>query len=168
MQKYAKIINPEKGICQVGTGVPEDVYQRLQNHETGEEIVVYVSDFYKSLGMELMEVEQAADGRWYLAGKVPAPSEKKTVRTFSKFSIWVATRDLPVGDGSGLTVWQAFETFLHDENLWSGWNQLVDLVEDNPFFEQFYPLACEKLGKELVDHVLDASVTKTEQKTISK
>lgn len=168
MLKYAKIIDPEKKLCSVGTGDPEAVYQRFVDPETGKETVTYVSDYYSGRGMKLMEVEQDHSGRWYVKGFAPASPEKKTVRTFSKFSIWVATRDLPVGDGSGLTVWQAFETFLHDENLWSGWNQLVDLVEDNPFFEQFYPLACEKLGKELVDHVLDASVTKTEQKTISK
>lgn len=93
----------------------------------------------------------------------PAPPETKVVRTFSKFNIWVATRELPVADGSDFTVWQAFETFLHEQNLWSGWNQLVDLVEDNPFFEQFYPLACEQLGKELVDKVLAASVTSTKE-----
>lgn len=91
----------------------------------------------------------------------PAP-ETRTVRTFSKFSIWVATRALPV-EGTEMTVWQAFETFLHEQNLWSGWAQLVDLVEDNPFFEEFYPLACDKLGKELVDRVLEASVTGTKE-----
>lgn len=91
----------------------------------------------------------------------PAP-ETRTVRTFSKFSIWVATRAIPV-EGTEMTVWQAFETFLHEQNLWSGWAQLVDLVEDNPFFEEFYPLACDKLGKELVDRVLEASVTGTKE-----
>ncbi len=167
MEKYAKIVDPEKGLCEVGIGDPEAVYQTVTDYETGEEKTLYVSDFYKSLGMEKMEVEEV-DGTWYVSGKEPAPTETKTVRTFSKFSIWVATRALPVLDDSGLTVWQAFETFLHDEKLWSGWNQLNELVEDNPLFEQYYPFACEKLGKELVDHVLDASVTKTEQKTISK
>ena len=143
MLKYAKIVDPEKGICSVGIGTDEE--------------------FYQSLGMELMEVEEGFDGNWYIAGKSPAPPEKKTVRTFSKFSVWVATRALPIADGSDFTVWQAFETFLHEQNLWSGWNQLVDLVEDNPFFEQFYPLACEQLGKELVDQVLADSVTSTKE-----
>lgn len=143
MIKYAKIVDPEKGICQVGIGTNEE--------------------FYKSLGMEEMEVEEGHDGNWYIAGKAPAPPETKTVRTFSKFSVWVATRALPIAEGSDVTVWQAFETFLHEQDLWSGWNQLVDLVEDNPFFEQFYPLACEQLGKELVDQVLAASVTSTKE-----
>ena len=143
MIKYAKIVDPEKGICSVGIGTDDE--------------------FYKSLGMEEMEVEEGHDGNWYIAGKAPAPPEKRTVRTFSKFSVWVATRALPIAEGSAVTVWQAFETFLHEQDLWSGWNQLVDLVEDNPFFEQFYPLACEQLGKELVDQVLAASVTSTKE-----
>lgn len=93
----------------------------------------------------------------------PPPPEMKKVRTFSKFSIWVATRSLPVKEGAELTVWQAFENFLHEQNLWAGWNQLVDLVEDNPFFEEFYPQAVEAFGKELVDQVLSASVTSTKE-----
>lgn len=91
----------------------------------------------------------------------PPPPETKTVRTFSKFSIWVATRSLPIEEGSEVMVWEAFENFLHEQNLWAGWNQLVDLVEDNPFFEEFYPMAVEAFGKELVDQVLAASVTST-------
>ena len=162
MLKYAKIIDPEKGLFEVGIGDPEAVYSTVTDYETGEEKTVYVSDFYKSLGMEEMEVEEV-DGNWYLAGKAPDLPEVRIVRTFSKFSVWVATRALPIAEGSDVTVWQAFETFLHEQNLWSGWNQLVDLVEDNPFFEQFYPLACEQLGKELVDQVLAASVTSTKE-----
>jgi hypothetical protein len=58
-------------------------------------------------------------------------------------------------------VWDAFEKFLNDAGLWTGWAQLVDLVEDNPFFEEFYPKAVESFGKELVDNVLAASVVGT-------
>ena len=162
MIKYARITDPEKGILEVGIGDPDAVYS-TETDVAGIEKTLYVADFYKSLGMELMEVEQGADGNWYAAGFAPAPPETRTVRTFSKFNVWVATRELPVEDGSDFTVWQAFETFLHEQNLWSGWNQLVDLVEDNPFFEQFYPLACEQLGKELVDQVLAASVISTKE-----
>lgn len=49
MQKlYAKIVDKKTGQLIVGTGTN--------------------SDFYKSLGMSLMEVEQHKDGNWYLAG----------------------------------------------------------------------------------------------------
>lgn len=95
----------------------------------------------------------------------PPPPETKTVRTFSKFSIWVATYQMPLTleDGTETTVWAAFEKFLNDVGLWTGWLQLIDLVEDNPFFEAFYPQAVEAFGKELVDQVLAASVTSTKE-----
>lgn len=170
MLKFAKIIDPEKGTCEVGAGNPDAVYQTEIDPETGEEKTLYVSDFYMSLGMEEMEVEQGHDGRWYIAGKAPAPPETRTIRTFSKFQIWVATRELPITkeDGSQTTVWAAFEDFLLNAGLWTGWLQLVDLVEDNPFFEAFYPQAVEAFGKELVDQVLAASVASVETKTIGE
>lgn len=99
----------------------------------------------------------------------PPPPEMKTVRTFSKFQIWAATRELPImkGDGTQTTVWAAFEDFLLNAGLWTGWLQLVDLVEDNPFFEAFYPQAVEAFGKELVDQVLAASVTSVNKVVVS-
>ncbi len=54
MQKYAKIINEETGACIVGLGESESA-----------------AEYYATLGMELMEVEQASSGGWYLADKVP-------------------------------------------------------------------------------------------------
>lgn len=51
MLKYAKITNEETKECQVGIGTN--------------------TDFYKSIGMEEVEVEQAYDGSWYLAGYAP-------------------------------------------------------------------------------------------------
>lgn len=93
--------------------------------------------------------------------KNPPPPKTKEVRTFSKFGIWVATRNLPIAPGSEFTVWETFETFLSEQKLMSGWAQLVDLVEDNPFFEEFYPKAVETFGKDLVDNVLAASVVGT-------
>lgn len=107
---------------------------------------------------------EAGDGTYTIVEN-PPPPETKTVRTFSKFQIWVATRELPMvkEDGTQTTVWAAFEDFLLNAGLWTGWLQLVDLVEDNPFFEQFYPLAVEAFGKDLVDQVLAASVTSTKE-----
>lgn len=145
MIKYAKIVDSERGICQVGIGTDEE--------------------FYKSLGMELMDVEEGHDGNWYVAGFAPAPPETKTVRTFSKFSIWAATYQMEytLADGTKTTVWAAFEKFLNEAGLWTGWLQLVDLVEDNPFFQAFYPQAVDYLGKDIVDQVLAASVTSTKE-----
>ena len=50
MLKYAKIINEQKQ-CEVGLGTN--------------------TDFYQSIGMQEMEVEQAYDGSWYLLGFAP-------------------------------------------------------------------------------------------------
>lgn len=51
MKKYAKIINEETKACEIGTGTN--------------------SAFYQSIGMTEMEVEQAYNGSWYLAGYAP-------------------------------------------------------------------------------------------------
>ena len=55
MKKYAKIINEETKLCEVGLGTN--------------------SAFYKSIGMTEMKVEQAYDGAWYLSGYAPAKPE---------------------------------------------------------------------------------------------
>lgn len=51
MKKYAKIIDEETKLCEVGLG---------NNIK-----------FYKSLGMTEMDVEQAYNGSWYLSGYCP-------------------------------------------------------------------------------------------------
>lgn len=108
---------------------------------------------------------EGAEQRTFAIVKNPPPPETREVRTFSKFSIWVATHEMPfeLEDGTQTTVWAAFEQFLNNAGLWTGWLQLVDLVDDNPFFEAFYPQAVEAFGKELVDNVLAASVTGTKE-----
>lgn len=55
MKKYAKVINEETKLCEVGLGTN--------------------SSFYQSIGMTEMEVEQAYDGAWYLSGYAPAKPE---------------------------------------------------------------------------------------------
>ena len=56
MRKYAKIINEDTKECQVGLGTN--------------------TEFYQSLGMIEMDVEQAYTGNWYLQGYAPAEPEK--------------------------------------------------------------------------------------------
>ena len=51
MKKYAKVINEETKACEVGLGTN--------------------NNFYASIGMAEMEVEQAYNGAWYLAGFAP-------------------------------------------------------------------------------------------------
>ena len=60
MIKYAKIINEQTKECEVGIGTN--------------------SEFYKSMGMSEMDVEQAYNGSWYVAGyapEEPAPTEEE-------------------------------------------------------------------------------------------
>lgn len=51
MIKYAKIIEEKTKLCEVGIGDNED--------------------FYKSIGMTKMDVEQAYNGSWYVSGYCP-------------------------------------------------------------------------------------------------
>lgn len=60
MLKYAKIINEQTKQCEVGIGTN--------------------TEFYKSIGMTEMDVEQAYNGNWYVAGyapEEPAPTEEE-------------------------------------------------------------------------------------------
>lgn len=58
MIKYAKVINQEVGLCEVGLG--ENV------------------NFYQSIGMEEMDVQQSdIDNSWYLAEKCPMKTEEQ-------------------------------------------------------------------------------------------
>jgi hypothetical protein len=60
MKKYALIINEETKFCEVGLGTN--------------------SNFYQSIGMKEMEVEQAYDGSWYLQGYAPEKPAKETAQ----------------------------------------------------------------------------------------
>ncbi len=55
---YAKIVNEETKVCEVGLGTN--------------------TEFYRSIGMSEMEVERAYDGQWYLKGFAPEkPADEK-------------------------------------------------------------------------------------------
>ena len=54
--RYAKIINNNTKLCEVGLGSN--------------------IDFYKSLGMKELDVEQCWNGSWYLTGYCPAKPEE--------------------------------------------------------------------------------------------
>ena len=63
MIKYAKIVNEETKECQVGTGINVK--------------------FYQSIGMTEMDVEQAYNGQWYIAGYAqvePEPTEREQMQ----------------------------------------------------------------------------------------
>lgn len=61
MKKYAKIIDEETKLCEVGIGTN--------------------ANFYKLVGMTEMEVEQAYNGQWYVKGYAPEePETEKQAR----------------------------------------------------------------------------------------
>ena len=61
MIKYAKIINQETGLCEVGTGTN--------------------TEFYKSIGMVELDVQQSdIDNSWYLADKCPMKSDEEKAK----------------------------------------------------------------------------------------
>lgn len=71
-------------------------YAKIKNEETKE---VYVglytnTEFYKSIGMVEMDVEQAYNGSWYLAGycpEKPAPTHEEVSET--RRQLYIAQKD---------------------------------------------------------------------------
>lgn len=58
--KFGKVVNEKTKECQVGLG----------NN----------ADYYKSIGMSLLEVEQAYNGLWYFAGYAPEQDPKEAAQ----------------------------------------------------------------------------------------
>ena len=98
----------------------------------------------------------------------PPPPETRLVRVFGKDAIWVATKDMVLDETTGQTAWEAFKTFLLDSGLWEGWSMQAYLLEENPFFAEFYPRAVAVFGSELVDSVLAASVVETKTVVVAE
>lgn len=79
MKKYAKIVDEKTKQCEVGLGTN--------------------GSFYESIGMEEMDVEEAYNGSWYLAGYAPEkPQElinKEQIEELQKYldeTDWYTTR----------------------------------------------------------------------------
>ena len=162
MKKYAKIVDENTKRCEVGIGDPDAVFGTETDAE-GNEKTLYVSDFYKNLGMELMDVEQDATGNWYAAGFAPAAPETKTVRIFSKYKLCDTTSQIPfiLTDGTQTTVWETFKSFLAAAGKKDLWDNINEIAEDNPHFLAALPIAIENFGSDLVEQVLAASVERT-------
>lgn len=75
MKKYAKVINEETKVCEVGLGTN--------------------TAFYQSIGMTEMEVEQAYNGNWYVEGYAPEePEAEKKAKRKSELIAELAELDL--------------------------------------------------------------------------
>lgn len=109
MKKYAKIVDEETKLCEVGIGDPdapfgEEVIPAVTHEETipaeydeegnlvkEEEVITVVdeeehtepktvADYYESIGMTEMDVEQSYNGNWYVEGyapEQPAPTKEE-------------------------------------------------------------------------------------------
>ena len=92
MKKYAKIIDEETKQCEVGIGTN--------------------TEFYRSIGMTEMEVEQAYDGSYYLKGYAPIQnldelkSEKLSELTAitSKFDNQLVNNEMIIKSSLGFTI----------------------------------------------------------------
>ena len=74
MKKYAKVINEETKLCEVGDGTN--------------------SAFYQSIGMTEMEVEKAYNDSWYLKGYAPVkPQETINQEKIAELEEYLTTTD---------------------------------------------------------------------------
>ena len=118
MKMYAKIINEETKACEVGLGTN--------------------NNFYASIGMEEMEVEQAYDGSWYLKGYAPEkPTEQKEAEVRAVRNQYLEQTDkymitdYPVSDDER-ELYKQYRTYLRDYTLSENWQ------ESNPLkFEEW-------------------------------
>jgi len=97
MIKYAKVLNEETGLCNVGVGT--DI------------------DFYKSVGMSEMDVEKSEkDQQWYTSDKCPhyTPEEKEEMEQERINNLTMTALDfIGVLQGFGLTLEQ-INTYLEN------------------------------------------------------
>ncbi len=85
MKKYAKVVNEETKLCEVGVGTN--------------------TSFYASIGMTEMEVEQAYNGQWYLKGYAPAKPEptleEQVAKLEAETGLTRVMREMVLAENSG-------------------------------------------------------------------
>ena len=85
MKKYAKVVNEETKLCEVGVGTN--------------------TSFYASIGMTEMEVEQAYNGQWYLKGYAPAKPEptleEQVAKMEAETGLTRVMREMVLAENSG-------------------------------------------------------------------
>ena len=77
MKKYAKIIDEETKLCEVGLGDTEAIYyEEIISDENGDKKIIHkVKEYYQKIGYEIKDVEEGYDGNWYVLGYAPAKPE---------------------------------------------------------------------------------------------
>ena len=119
MKKYAKVINQETGLCEVGLGT---------NNE-----------FYKSIGMVELDVQQSdIDGNWYLSEKCPMKTDEEKLKQAQQTKLQEASeKAFEYRNVTGLVSFNArpVDTSLLEE----GETTLVlhtELLNQNDFFQR--------------------------------
>lgn len=107
MKKYAKVINEETKQVEVGLGTNKN--------------------FYASIGMEEMEVEQDYAGNWYLAGYAPAKPEEVLAEEKR------ADRDRLLQD-SDIRMLPDFPISAEEKELWLLYRQYLRDITKDPAF----------------------------------
>ena len=109
MIKYAQIINEQTKQCEVGMGTN--------------------AEFYRSVGMTEMEVEQAYDGAWYVKGYAPEKpieelqAEVRAVRNrYLQETDKYMIADYPLTEEERQKV-KAYREYLRDYTLTENWWQ---------------------------------------------
>lgn len=107
MLKYAKVIDDQTKLCEVGLGTD--------------------SEFYLSVGMTEQDVEQAWDGNWYLTGFAPEKTVEKMQEEVRKVRNQLLEQtdkfllaDYPITD-SECEQYKAYRQYLRDYTQDEGW-----------------------------------------------
>lgn len=116
MKKYAKVINEETKLCEVGLGTN--------------------NNFYASIGMEEMEVEQDYAGNWYLAGYAPAKPEEVLAEEKR------ADRDRLLNN-SDIRMLPDFPISAEEKELWLLYRKYLRDITDDPKFPNVDVLSFE-------------------------
>ena len=119
MIKYAKILNQETGLCEVGLGTN--------------------TEFYQSIGMTQLDVKQSdIDNNWYLAEKCPMKTdEQKELEENIRISKLTCTKRVfaLMLQELGITYTMLKELIATNEQAQLEWDLCVELQRSNPLLD---------------------------------
>ena len=119
MIKYAKILNQETGLCEVGLGTN--------------------TEFYQSLGMTQLDVQQSdIDSCWYLVDKCPMKTdEQKELEENIRISKLTCTKRVfaLMLQELGITYTMLKELIATNEQAQLEWDLCVELQRSNPLLD---------------------------------
>lgn len=119
MIKYAKIINQETGLCEVGLGTN--------------------ASFYQSIGMTQLDVKQSdIDDAWYLADKCPMKTdEQKELEENIRISKLTCTKRVfaLMLQELGITYTMLKQLIATNEQAQLEWDLCVELQRSNPLLD---------------------------------